>query len=236
MKNNSWRRSPGRLAAAGLAIGVATYLGYAGYAFLRFGDRRRFSKSLFGSTLLDEIMPEYEVTERHEVRVAAPAEIAFSSACHLDLRRSLVIRCIFGAREALLSGKSHEVRFSRGLAEQAKAWGWSVLGERPGREIVFGAATRPWVANPTFRGLFADEFVNFDEPDYVKIAWTLAADPRGDYESVARTETRVITTSAAARSKFRAYWAFLSPGIILIRRVALAMVRAEAEAARRSVG
>ena len=63
----------------------------------------------------------------------------------------------------------------------------------------------------------------------MKIVWSIAADPIGPEESVARTETRVISTDAMARSKFRIYWAFLSPGIILIRRVALGLVKAAAE-------
>jgi hypothetical protein len=56
----------------------------------------------------------------------------------------------------------------------------------------------------------------FDEPDDVKIAWTLRADSVSDRESIFRTETRVATTDADARAKFRRYWAFASPGITLI--------------------
>jgi hypothetical protein len=91
----------------------------------------------------------------------------------------VIVRSIFRTHELLIGGKSDAVMPSLGLVDQAKAWGWAVLGEYPGREIVFGAVTQPWIANPTFRGLPAHEFVAFDEPGYVKIAWTLAADPMG---------------------------------------------------------
>ena len=44
-----------------------------------------------------------------------------------------------------------------------------------------------------------------------------------------RTETRVTTTDAEARTKFRRYWSVFSPGIVLIRWLALEPVRREAE-------
>src|SRR6185436_10471747 len=69
----------------------------------------------------------------------------------------------------------------------------------------------------------------FCEHDYVKIVWTLRADPIGTAESIFRTETRVMTTDPAARAKFRRYWSFLSPGIILIRWVSLGPLKVEAE-------
>jgi hypothetical protein len=94
-----------------------------------------------------------------------------------------------------------------------KSLGWGVLAETPGREIVFGAVTKPWEANVVFRALPPDEFAAFDEPDYVKIVWNLRADPVGPDESVFRTETRVVTTNPAARTRFRWYWSFFSPGI-----------------------
>ena len=44
-----------------------------------------------------------------------------------------------------------------------------------------------------------------------------------------RTETRVHTTDARSRRLFRRYWAVFSPGILLIRRASLKLVKAEAE-------
>jgi hypothetical protein len=80
-----------------------------------------------------------------------------------------------------------------------------------------------------FRPLPPREFVVFDEPHYVKIVWTLRADAIGASASIFRTETRAIATDPTARAKFRRYWAFLSPGIILIRWASLRPLKAEAE-------
>jgi hypothetical protein len=39
----------------------------------------------------------------------------------------------------------------------------------------------------------------------------------------------VLATDPVSRARFRRYWAALSPGILLIRREALRLVKAEAE-------
>ncbi len=104
-----------------------------------------------------------------------------------------------------------------------------MLADIPEREIVVGAVTKPWEANVTFRSLPPDQFVAFAEPDYVKIAWTLRADSVSATESILRTETRAIATDAQARTKFRWYWAFLSPGIRVIRWASFGPAKREAE-------
>ena len=107
--------------------------------------------------------------------------------------------------------------------------GWSVLAEVPGREVVMGAVTQPWEANVIFRGLPPSEFAAFNEPGYVKIAWTLRADPVSPNESIFLTETRTVTTDPSARARFRRYWSFLSPGVIVIRWMTLRAVKTAAE-------
>jgi hypothetical protein len=92
-----------------------------------------------------------------------------------------------------------------------------------------GAVTKPWEANVTFRALAPDDFAAFSEPGFVKIVWTLRADPDGNDKSVFRTETRAVATDATARKRFRLYWALASPGIALIRRLSLNPLRREAE-------
>ena len=110
-----------------------------------------------------------------------------------------------------------------------KAIGWGTLAELPERQVVMGAVTKPWEPNPVFRPLPPDQFAAFAEPDYVKIAWTVAVTPTPDGGSLFRTETRAVAIGAAARRKFRAYWALLSPGIILIRSVMVRALKAAAE-------
>jgi hypothetical protein len=79
-----------------------------------------------------------------------------------------------------------------------------------------------------FQAVDPEAFARFDEPGYVKIAWTLRADPVGG-GSVYQTETRAVATDGDARRRFRTYWAFVMPGTWLIRRLSLGPLRREAE-------
>src|SRR4029450_8554389 len=109
----------------------------------------------------------------------------------------------FRARELALGSDPDLTKRPRGLLALTKTLGWGVLTEVPGRAVVVGAVTKPWVANVAFRALPADQFEAFDEPDYVKIVWTVRADPTGPSDCIAGTETRVTSTDPVARRKFR---------------------------------
>ena len=68
-------------------------------------------------------------------------------------------------------------RKTRSLAHWAsltrqRPGGWGELAEDPGREIVFGAVTQPWVPAPVFRSLALGEFAKFQQPGFVKIVST----------------------------------------------------------------
>jgi len=218
-----------RWIAAGLGVAASSWVAYAAIAWIRYGQPKRRIGDGESDSLLDQFMPEYEVDERHSLRVTAPAEIAFQAAATLDLEQSKVIRGLFKSREFMLSGQQSRPQLPQPLLDWAEALGWGMLAHIPGREVVMGAATKPWEAKVIFRPIPGGEFANFNEPGYVKIIWTLRADPISPTESIVRTDTRVATTDRDARAKFRLYWAFLSPGIVLIRKIALAMVKREAE-------
>jgi hypothetical protein len=196
--------------------------------WLRYGHRAP-ANAEEADPLLDRFIPVYDIAERHQIEIAAPGDITFAAACEQDLMALPLVRTIFKAREILLGSEPDTAAHPRGLLAFMKSIGWGVLAEIPGRQIVMGAVTQPWYANVVFRPLPPSEFVAFHEPDYVKIVWTLRADPVGTSESIFRTETRVVTTDAAARAKFRRYWSLLSPGIILIRWASLGPLKREAE-------
>jgi hypothetical protein len=214
--------------AACVGIAAAADATYAGVTWLRYG-KPKTAHAADVDALLDMVMPKYEVTDRHKIRVAAPAEVTLSAAVDMDLESNPVVRAIFKGRQWILRSKPDTTIRPRGLLAQTKALGWGPLGELPGREIVMGAVTKPWEPNPEFRALPPEEFSAFREPGYVKIVWTLRADPIGSGKSVFRTETRAIATDEKARRKFRWYWSFLSPGISALRAATLPAVKTEAE-------
>ena len=221
-------RSTGRALAYGAGLAAGVYATYAATTWLRYGHAR-LAVGQEADPLLDRFMPVYDVAERHTAYVNAPPDLTFAASCDVDLQRSRIIQAIFKGRELALGAKPEDTARPRGLLAWAKSLGWGVLADVPGREIVMGAVTKPWTANPVFRALPPDAFAAFDEPDYVKIVWMLRADPLKTGASLARTETRVMATDPAARRKFRRYWSIFSPGIVLIRRVALRLTKLDAE-------
>ena len=214
--------------AGALGVAAGTYAGYAGVTWLRYGHPAAANPD-DADSLLDRFIPVYDVAERHHIHVAAPPDITFTAACEQDLMAVPVVRAIFKAREILLASEPDTAAHPRGLLALTKSIGWGVLEEVPGREVVMGAVTEPWRANVVFRRLPPGEFARFNEPDHVKIVWTLRADSVATGGSIFRTETRAVATEAAARAKFRRYWSFLSPGIILIRWASLRPLKHEAE-------
>ena len=216
-----------RIIAAGAATAGAAALAYAGWAaraWLRYGRPHSMRMSI-----LDHFMPDFEVDERHEIAVAAPAPITYEVACHLDLLRSRIIRSLFAAREAVMHSQPAQLPRQRDFLAEMLDLGWGVLDNVPGRALVLGAVTKPWEADVTFLPVPPELFADFNEPGFAKIAWTIEVEPVDAVTSLFRTETRVSTTDPESRARFRRYWALASAGIILIRRMTLRLVRDEAE-------
>jgi len=217
------RGTPLRTAAAiGLGLGAA-YLGRAAWRWARYGSGGG------DDALLDEVMPHYEVSLHHEVEINAPADLTFEAIQHTDFEHSLIVKALFRAREILLGSRPDARPMPSGFTHQLQALGWSIVAEEPGRELVFGTVTQPWQPNPVFRPVSKEEFASYNAPGFAKIAFTLRVDPLTDATSKARTETRVQTTDALSRTRFRKYWALLSPGMELIRLVLLQQLKTEAE-------
>lgn len=179
-------------------------------------------------SLAEPFIPRPEIVERHEVRVAAPASLVFEAAQGLDLFSIPSIRAIFWLREKLLR-TTPAPRPRGGLVAETLALGWGRLAERPGRDLVMGAVTKPWEADVHFRAVPADQFAAFSEPDLVKIVWTLEAEPIDATHTRFASETRVAATNEWARRRFRRYWRLVGIGIVLIRRLTLPAVKREAE-------
>src|ERR1700688_267519 len=140
------------LIALGTGAGtiVAGWTGYALVAWLGYGrlqvDRRP-------DALFDRFMPTYEIAERHETRVAAPASVTYAAACAFDLQQSAIVRAIFHGREILLRAPREREVLPTQLLAQTLRIGWGVLAEDPGHEFVMGAVTQPWEPQVTFHAV-----------------------------------------------------------------------------------
>jgi hypothetical protein len=215
---------------------VGGYATVAAVAWSRYGHGSAQAVPRDQDELLDRFMPRYEVAQRHQIRVAASPAETLAAAQNIDLLGSPVVRAIIRAREVILGAGRTDRPAPQGLLAEMQALGWGILAEIPGREVVVGAVTQPWKAEVVFRALPPAEFAAFAEPGYVKIAWTLRADPISATHSVFRTETRASATDASARAKFRVYWAAFSPGMTVIRLVLLRPLKRDAEHRQRHAG
>jgi hypothetical protein len=178
--------------------------------------------------LLDRFIPHPDIRERHQITIRAPAGFVLQLARDFDMQSIPLVRAIFGLRARLLGAKVVPRR-PAGLVAEMLGLGWGRLAEQPERFFVAGAVCQPWQPNVTFQAIAPERFAGFAEPDQVKIAWTLEAEPLGPALTRFATETRAVATDAAARARFRRYWWAFGVGIVLIRWLLLRAVRRQAE-------
>jgi hypothetical protein len=223
-------RSIGLIRGAAVIAGAAA-LGYAGLVARNRSQYGKVNHVAEPGTdeLLDAFIPAPEVLEHHHIAIAAPADVTLAAARDMRFLDSPFVRALVKAREWAMGGTPDRRAHPPELLAQAQSIGWVVLAERAGREIVLGAVTMPWHANPVFRSIPPADFEAFREPGYVKIAWSLRVDPIDASHCVFHTETRVSTTEPQARERFRRYWSFVAPGVTLIRLAMLGPLKREAE-------
>lgn len=174
-------------------------------------------------------IPVADRAHRHEIDVRAPAELVLDVAQHFDLQSVRLVHAVFWLRAKLLRAQALPPRHMAGLVDEMTGLGWGLLAREPGRLLIMGSVTQPWVADVRFRTLPPDRFAAFSEPAQVKIAWTLEATPLGPARTRFGTETRAVATDDEARRRFRRYWRLFGAGIVLIRWLVLPAVRREAE-------
>ena len=228
MTSKQLARTGARAAATALAAGAAAYGAYAAVTWLRYGHAAP-PEPAEADALLDAFMPCYDVVHRNKTYVHAPSDVTLAAAEEQDMMQAPVVNAIFWMRQAVMGAPFEPDSLPRPLIEQVRALGWIELARIPGREIVMGAVTQPWKGQVVFRGVPSRDFAAFAEPGFVKIVWTLRADPDGPDACWVRSETRAVATDADARARFRNYWAFVSPGVSLIRRLSSGPMKRDAE-------
>src|SRR5438477_561198 len=95
----------GRGVVTGAVLGLAGYMSYATAAWIRYGHVTSADGSAAADPLLDKFMPVYDVVERHDIPVAAPASITFMAAEEMDLLQLPVVRAIFKGRALVLRSR-----------------------------------------------------------------------------------------------------------------------------------
>jgi hypothetical protein len=166
--------------------------------------------------LLDDVMPAYDVVERHALDVAAPPERVYAALRAIDFGASPVIRVLWRLRSL---GRELTMTF-----DDLARFGFVVVADQPPRELVLGLLAQPWRLDGGIVRATAAEWCAFERDDFAKIAWSFWLDELADGTTALATETRVRCTDDASRRKFRWYWLVIGPFSGWIRREALRLV------------
>ncbi len=183
--------------------------------------------------LIDRFIPEPDFVELREIDVEAVPAAVMASIKESDLRDP-VISTLFAVRDlpnvlarGFGGGRKRENISFRNIPDVGP--GWITLAEEEDRELVLGAVGRFWRRDYGARDVAPDEFRDFDEPGYLKLAVSSRVDPRGYDDSVLRYEARIEATDEEARRQFIRYWKVIGPGNEVIVRRALQRIKADAE-------
>ena len=193
--------------------------------------------------LIERYLPRYDVAVVHADVVRAPPAQCYARVLALDLLRAPLIRVAMGVRRLprRLSGVLHAPGRTPGPDADAPTFrladmvdlGWIVLAETPGVELVLGQVSRPWKADaspsavPITTPTTAEEFTDFAAPGFAKIVTGLRVDRYGTDSSILTLETRVATTDALSRRRFRRYWLLIGPFSSAVPRTALRLLASE---------
>ncbi|HMO82200.1 MAG TPA: hypothetical protein PKD24_15595 [Pyrinomonadaceae bacterium] len=177
---------------------------------------------------LDEFIPDPDIRERFERRVKAPPDVVMRTAYEIDMQSIWLIRAIINTRKFVLGGTPDERR-AMGMVEETRKLGWGTLVEEPGRLLICGAVCQPWFGDVKFTAIPAEDFAAYNEPDQVKIVWSLEAEEIEPNVTLFAHEVRAFATDAEARRKFFRYWRWARFGIIAIRLLLLPAIQKRAE-------
>ena len=191
--------------------------------------------------LLDDILPVYDFTEVHSIRIKAYTEAVYKAVKEVTpADKSVVMRVLFSLRsfpEKLAGRQGLDLTNQESLLSQMMKRGFIMLAEQASQEMVFGMIVpgsigRVWrkssalLQAPSSR----EEFLAYKYPDCLLVAANfLITDAEQAGFVIVRTESRTKALSEQARKNFAPYWRIIRPFSGLIRRVWLSAIKRRAE-------
>jgi hypothetical protein len=176
------------------------------------------------TTLLDEVLPEFDFASSHTRRVKAPPERVARAIEEYRLRGPAALLVV-----------ARGLRLPTGSLRDALAGsGFTVLAEEPGVERVAGTNGQFWaVCEQAHMEAPADlrAFRTFDRPGWAQGAVSVRIESRGPGAAQLLTETRVRCVDDEARRRFAVYWTLIRVFSGWLRRDFLRRTARIAEAA-----
>lgn len=180
-------------------------------------------------TQLDDVMPEYQFSERHSQRVHARPEQAMEAIRQSTLGDLKSYVTLMRIRGAALRRPFHDPgSFQDERVLDVLSAGFISLGGTE-HEIVMGGVGNARYRQPQVKNL--QEFAAYGQEGGVKVAFNLNVEDAGDGWSTVSTETRVLALDDFSRRIMSRYWRLIVPGSGLLRRQWLEGIKKRAESA-----
>ncbi len=190
--------------------------------------------------LIDELLPRYDRSKVETVIVEAEPARVYSSVMEADLMQaykgSPSMRVLFAARGAPTAiarrirkqppEPAPEALRLDALDEEGE---WVRLGEDFGKELAFGAIGRFWGRDISWETIRGEDFKDFDQPGFGKIAANFSVRSYGIGRSLLTYEVRTVGTYPPASRGIKRYWVVVGPGIGIVLRGTIRYIKSLAE-------
>ena len=195
---------------------------------------------------IDEVMPRFDANVVQHVVVNAGPRETYQAVLDADLMDNRLTHVMVIARDL-----PNRLRARREPAGEPQPYagpdqrpafrmrdmtgegsGWVVLRDEPGVELLAGLVGRFWRRDYGIVQVSPEEFASFDRPGYAKTVAGFSLHPHGEGRTLLTYESRTVSTDAAARRRFAAYWLVLRPFVRQLLRGALVSMKRHAEHGR----
>jgi hypothetical protein len=180
-------------------------------------------------TVLDDVMPEYQFSERHSARIhARPGQVmqAVRQSTFGDMKSLLTLLKIRGASLRTPSDGTGALSPDRLILGAFSASGYVSGGGEHELVMCGGANVR---AKRPLAVRTLEECRDYRGPGAIKVAFNFNVEDAGGGWSTISTETRVVATDDSTRTGMSRYWRLIVPGSGLLRRQWLDGIKNRAE-------
>ena len=180
------------------------------------------------SSGLNQFMPEFKMRQIDRIRLGAPIERAWPVVRNLDTYELPISKFLFNLRRLPDWIRQKNTEFpdhSRINDFTGPDKGFKILSETPGREVVIGSVGKFWQSNIDYVHVNSEEFRDFKNSGFGKLAWNLRLDPDMAGGSWLTLELRVTSTDDEAWVRFKRYWLMIGNFSHMLRRMALEMFK-----------